>query len=164
MNNELFHYGIKGMHWGIRRFQNPDGSYTTAGRARYNVGGYRGTKKSKQVKGTGSKLRTGKLIADDSANLSRQSANMLRKSAAKSRNKMRKQTDLSRMSDQELRDWVNRGNLERQYRQLYESPQTTSGREHVADFLDNLGDAIQFAGTAAGLALIIYGAKHGKIG
>ena len=30
----LKHHGIKGMHWGIRRFQNPDGSLTSAGRRR----------------------------------------------------------------------------------------------------------------------------------
>lgn len=32
------HSGIKGMHWGIRRYQNPDGSLTPAGRSRYGVG------------------------------------------------------------------------------------------------------------------------------
>ena len=31
----LQHHGIKGMHWGIRRFQNADGSLTSAGRKRY---------------------------------------------------------------------------------------------------------------------------------
>lgn len=30
----LYHHGIKGQKWGIRRFQNPDGSYTPAGLAR----------------------------------------------------------------------------------------------------------------------------------
>ena len=34
MNTELYHHGIKGMHWGVRRFQNPDGSLTDAGRRR----------------------------------------------------------------------------------------------------------------------------------
>lgn len=32
--SELFHHGIKGMHWGIRRYQNPDGSLTVAGKER----------------------------------------------------------------------------------------------------------------------------------
>ena len=32
--NYLQHHGIKGMHWGIRRFQNKDRTSTTAGKAR----------------------------------------------------------------------------------------------------------------------------------
>ena len=35
MEYELRHHGIKGMKWGIRRFQNEDGSLTNAGRKRY---------------------------------------------------------------------------------------------------------------------------------
>ena len=33
--NELYHYGIQGQKWGLRRFQNPDGTLTAAGKARY---------------------------------------------------------------------------------------------------------------------------------
>ena len=35
--NELYHFGTLGMHWGIRRYQNPDGSLTAAGRKRYGA-------------------------------------------------------------------------------------------------------------------------------
>ena len=34
----LVHYGIKGQRWGIRRYQNPDGSLTEEGRRRYGYG------------------------------------------------------------------------------------------------------------------------------
>ena len=32
--NELYHYGIKGQRWGVRRYQNADGSLTDAGQKR----------------------------------------------------------------------------------------------------------------------------------
>ena len=34
-NNSVKHAGIKGMKWGVRRYQNKDGSLTPAGRKRY---------------------------------------------------------------------------------------------------------------------------------
>lgn len=33
-NGELFHWGVKGMKWGVRRYQNKDGSLTPRGRKR----------------------------------------------------------------------------------------------------------------------------------
>lgn len=36
MNNELQHHGILGMKWGVRRYQNEDGSYTKKGLERYS--------------------------------------------------------------------------------------------------------------------------------
>lgn len=32
--NEIFHHGVEGMHWGVRRYQNEDGALTDVGRQR----------------------------------------------------------------------------------------------------------------------------------
>ena len=35
VNNELYHHGVLGQKWGVRRYQNEDGSLTNAGKKRY---------------------------------------------------------------------------------------------------------------------------------
>lgn len=43
-NQSLYHHGIKGQKWGVRRYQNEDGSYTPAGEQRYNINTREGRK------------------------------------------------------------------------------------------------------------------------
>ena len=38
-SEELSHYGVKGQKWGVRRFQNPDGSLTEKGYKKYYTNG-----------------------------------------------------------------------------------------------------------------------------
>lgn len=53
--NELYHHGIKGQKWGVRRYQNEDGSYTSEGLDRRKKEGIKGnlsTKKNIATLGT----------------------------------------------------------------------------------------------------------------
>lgn len=52
-SNEFLHSGVKGMKWGIRRYQNPDGSLTDAGKRRYQKMG----KKAESLQKKSSDLR-----------------------------------------------------------------------------------------------------------
>ncbi len=49
-NNELYHFGTKGMKWGIRRFQNEDGSLTEEGRRHYGYSLKRGIKNIREAR------------------------------------------------------------------------------------------------------------------
>lgn len=50
-HSELYHHGIKGMKWGIRRYQNADGSLTPEGERRYYS--YEGAKRARHLKNAG---------------------------------------------------------------------------------------------------------------
>ena len=52
---ELYHHGIKGQKWGIRRYQNDDGTLTGAGKARYS------TEASEHDLGLGNKKRLNRI-------------------------------------------------------------------------------------------------------
>lgn len=59
MTYELYHHGILGQRWGIRRFQNADGTLTTAGKKRYSGDSVDSNTSEKKAKGRGvTKSRT----------------------------------------------------------------------------------------------------------
>lgn len=93
---KLQHYGILGMKWGIRRFQNRDGTLTAAGKKRAANGDSGDNENGKGGKG-------GKGGSGSSGS---------------------KKRSVSEMSDDELRSAINRLEMEKRYRDL--NPQKVS--------------------------------------
>lgn len=65
MDNELKHYGVKGMKWGVRRYQNYDGTYTQEGMKRYNKSMENYEQKRSAEKQTKADYKAGKASKSD---------------------------------------------------------------------------------------------------
>ena len=103
----LEHWGIKGMKWGIRRFQNKDGSLTAAGRKRYSdsAEGGKSTSASNKSKSSSSSGKSGSKSSSSSEESDGVTKYFVRKKP-------------SQMTDEELTASINRLALEKRYNDL----------------------------------------------
>lgn len=129
--DELKHYGIKGMKWGVRRFQNSDGSLTADGKKRYS---------GDNLKDIQKQVNQGKNVVDG--------VKKTRAKAAEKQTEKKIRDDLSKMSDRELRDIVNRLNMEERYMQVMKSRDVVTGKSKVDKILDYAGTALTIGGSA----------------
>ena len=196
---ELYHDGIKGMKWGIRRYQNYDGTLTEEGRRRYNPR-YREDRangsvpikdekdgnyyyKNKDGDKVLYKTRSEQLSDTELTDLNRrvQQENKLAAEtsdayeykgpkadqALRDASRMAKdisdalpkgngkviKKDYSYLSDQELRDRINRLQLEDNYGRLSgDTKYIKSGSEKAREFLQTAGALLAITGSAVALA------------
>ena len=114
MDNELYHYGVLGMRWGVRRYQKSDGTLTNSGKKRYDKEMNKLKTEEKKIK---NQKRTKAKI--DKLEAKRKSIEELKKSSDKKKKTDKKKDDLVKtLSDAELREKVNRLQLEKQYKDL----------------------------------------------
>lgn len=67
--NELYHHGIKGQKWGVRRYQNANGRLTNAGKKRYSDGNDNSKKSSKSKMSTAKKVAIGAAVVAAAAGI-----------------------------------------------------------------------------------------------
>lgn len=150
MEYELYHHGILGMKWGIRRYQNKDGSLTPEGRRRLSREDVDKTFKDVgRIGQAGSEVSSvsskGKAIAKGIFNLKRD----------------KREYNLSKMSDDDLRKAINRMNLEENYKYLKNSD-ISKGESRVNSWLDIAGGVTGIASSAAVIGYLIWKLTAGK--
>ncbi len=166
---ELSHHGTVGMKWGVRRYQNPDGSLTEEGRLRYGGEVRANRLKKKKNRVDEDSLRDPerwarednerlKNVSTSTADLSRSTKTLVDKLWKPKETRL----DLSNMTDKELRDYIDRKRLEQQYIEAYNKEHNVSkGKEFTMDALDILGAAAGVATSTVALAIAIQTLKQG---
>lgn len=164
MEYELYHHGTKGMKWGVRRYQNKDGSLTPAGKKRYDrdVRENNAKKKDNRINIDGPDPKRwvkedasrAKGVVDSSSSMVRELKNVERSTRPSPK---KEKMDLSNMTDQQLRDRINRANLEKQYNEIFSQNTNTvsKGRQYVSDVLDTAGTVLTIGSSALAIALAI---------
>ena len=144
MSNELYHHGILGMKWGIRRYQNADGTLTEAGKRRYN-----------------SYQSDTQLVRAETENIRSRNDNRQVKQANRAIAKGRRNDvkNRKRLSDADLEAKVKRLQMEKQLRTLTDE-EVDSGRSKTKKILGEIGtNTLKAVGTTMAVGMATYAIK-----
>lgn len=146
-STELYHHGVKGQKWGVRRYQNSDGSLTAAGRRRYakELGQLKAEKKRlRNMESTAKKLKKLDDMRDEIDAKKRELSSDPHTNLSSKRSTSTTHTKtLSEMSNDEIQAKIDRIGLERRYSELTSEPaaktQVSHGKKFMMDVLESSG-------------------------
>lgn len=137
-DEELYHHGILGQKWGIRRYQNADGTLTSEGRERMLARARKYESKANITIGEShsAKLRRAKLnqkAKDARYEVKKSDLKKARLKKAEKKNSSESSTkkSIKNMSDDELKREIARAKLENEYKQLHPK-QVSAGQKFVS--------------------------------
>lgn len=148
-NNELYHYGVLGMKWGVRRARK-SAIATSRDAADLRKHGY--IKEADAVQKVSDKQR--KKAYELQRKIDNQNANKKRKPSATAHEDYKKahsKKSVREMSDEELRSRINRLDMERRYKDL--KPDTKNRGKRYINSIIKTGTTVA---TITGTALTIY--------
>ena len=160
-NDYLVHWGVKGMKWGVRRYQNKDGTLTNAGKKRYDRDIRENNAKKKDNRINIDGPDPDRWVKEDidrtrrATNSASDTVRELQKVNNATSRKSKTRMDLSKMSDQELRNRIQRERLEREYNDMFAPQKVSKGRQYVTNTLEAAGTVLAIGSSALGIALAI---------
>lgn len=123
METYLAHYGILGMKWGVRRYQNKDGTLTASGQNRY----------SKKM------TAKRKAAAKKAASAKKKDTEEKKRSEELQKDQPR---DVKSMTDEEIRQFLNRRDLEKRYLEAVTPKTVEKGQSTVEKYLAKFGNEL----------------------
>ena len=154
-NTELYHHGVKGQRWGVRRYQNKDGSLTSYGKKRYAKELAKLEAEKKRVRQQEQTAKKMKKLDDMRKDIDERKKALktddetpepTKQSKTQSTPQKRK---LSELSNEEIQAKIDRMNLENKYKELAQAQidavskkEVSKGRKFTEEVLEKAGKNI----------------------